>query len=85
MTDNKPFGDAANVCREMAARLELNKDDLFGGAFVLFPPQGEAIVHLSLNGHTSKAEFFAFLKSQIDQVCSLIAQQEQEDRAFGRR
>lgn len=58
----------ARAFDEMAAKIRLNKDDNFGGAFVLVPPPGfgQPIDGLILNSSNAAMMFWANLKLMVD-------------------
>lgn len=83
MTDNAaPFS-------KMASRIELNKDEGFGGAFVVVPPGGDEskpFDTLILDGTSGPAAFWALLKSKCDMALADIEAAERNKNAgFGRR
>jgi hypothetical protein len=80
--------DHASPFSEMAASIEHNKGQGFGGAFIVVPPAegGRVLSVLILDGAQNAAQFWAMLKTR----CELeLAELEDKARAsssgFGRR
>lgn len=77
---SKPFTD-------MAARIELNVDQGFGGAFVIVPPGEEPKVKVMLM--LDNAESPAMFWSSLQTVCAFalqdIAKEEEQLGGFGMR
>lgn len=73
----------AQLFDRMAARVRLNKDSEFGGAFVLVPPTGfgDPVDSLLLNTPNASLMFWHHLKSICDQT---IKTMEAQQRFSGR-
>lgn len=72
----------------MAERIRLNKDDSFGGAFVIVPPLGggEPIETLVLDREQDPAQFWAILKTKAEMHLAALDQLARSQQAgFGRR
>jgi hypothetical protein len=69
----------------MAARIELNAEQGFGGAFVIVPPGEDVKPHvlLMLNNSDSPAMFWASLQTTCQLALQELADQEQQAGAFG--
>ncbi len=63
MTEETP--DNAKPFTDMAARIDLNRDNKFGGAFVIVPPgEGLEPMHtLILDGQQNAAAFWSMLQT----------------------
>ena len=74
----------ASTFERMAATIRLNKDNNFGGAFVLVPPPGfgEPVESIVLNSDNAKLQFWANLKMIVDQT--FVALKEQQELAARR-
>ena len=70
---------------EMAARIELNAEQGFGGAFVIVPPGDEVKprVLLMLDNAQSQAMFWSTLQTTCELALRELADQEQQAGAFG--
>lgn len=70
---------------EMAARIELNAEQGFAGAFVIVPPGEEPNPHvmLMLNNSESPAMFWSTLQTTCQLALQEIAQQEEQAGGFG--
>lgn len=66
-----PFSD-------MAARIDHNSRADFAGAFVIVPPNGEAVTVLSLDAQQDASAFWAMVKTRIDIMWKTLQQQEQQ-------
>ena len=77
----------AKLFDDMAAKIRLNKDNAFGGAFVIIPPEtgGDPIVTLILDSKQDPSQFFMLLKTKAEiQIASLDALARNQ-QAFQRR
>lgn len=75
----------AQQFRDMAARLVLNGDKNFGGAFVVVPPAaGEPIHTLILDGNQDPAQFWAILKTKAEMALAGLDEQMRNQTAFRR-
>ena len=72
---------------QMAARIRLNADQGFGGAFVIAPPKsgGEAIETLLVDVRQDPVQFWTLLKSKCDVELDQLGAQAKSQQAFGRR
>lgn len=63
---------------QMAAKIRLNKDDNFGGAFVLVPPVGfgQPVDGLILNSSNAAMMFWANLKLIVDDTMAQMKEQQ---------
>ena len=75
--------DNSTAFRLMADRIDLNKGEGFAGAFVLMPPDGEAIQTLLLDNIGHAAVFWSMLKTQCLMALDEIDQKERMGK-FGR-
>lgn len=77
------MSDLSAPFTEMAARIELNAAEGFGGAFVIVPPgeDGKPHVLLMLDNASDPAVFWATLQTRSQMA--LQALQEAEDRGAG--
>lgn len=90
MTDDTPtqMQTAAVPFQRMADRILHNKDEAFGGAFVVVAPGEEPIViqSLFLNDGATPGMFWAALKTIVEQqLIQVDAQERQLQAGFGRR
>ena len=70
---------------DMAARLKLNGDKNFGGAFVVVPPSGgDPIQTLILDGKQDPAQFWAILKTKAEMALAGLDEQQRNQQAFRR-
>ena len=67
----------------MAARIRLNADDQFGGAFLMVPPAnvGKAVELLALSNQ-NPGNFWMNLKLYIDQAYQEVADAARQSRVF---
>ena len=75
--------DYSTAFRLMADRIDLNAGQGFAGAFVLMPPDGEAIQTLLLDNIGHAAVFWSMLKTQCQMALDDIDQKERMGK-FGR-
>ncbi len=88
MADETPMQTAALPFERMSARILHNKDEAFGGAFVVVAPGEEPIViqSLFLNDGATPGRFWAALKTIVEpQLMMVDAQERQLQAGFGRR
>lgn len=74
--------------RRMAARIEHNAQETFGGAVVIVPPVGggDAIEFLVLGSKPDLAQFYSTVQTKITLALSEIQEKQQNlASAFGRR
>lgn len=71
---------------DMAAKIRLNKDNAFGGAFVIIPPDqgGEPFQTLILDAKQDPAQFFILLKTKCESQITSIDQQARNQGGFAR-
>lgn len=68
----------------MAARIDLNVGQGFGGAFVIVPPHGEPIELLLLNNKENDAVFWSLLKTTAEMALDELAQaQRKQQQGWG--
>lgn len=73
--NDKPFA-------EMAALIRHNKEESFGGAFVVVPPEGgEPLATLLLDNRQDVAQFWSTLKTKCDIALAQIGEQERARQA----
>jgi len=82
-TKDEPF-------RKMADRIERNKDDGFGGACVIVPPEGggdpiEILIVVPKGGKMDLVQFYSTISSRIATTLEELNQQMQVAQGFGRR
>lgn len=85
---NDRSGEAlAKIFDDMAAKIRLNKDNPFGGAFVIVPPEngGDPFQTLILDAKQDPAQFFTLLKVKSEAQITLIDQAMRNQNAFPRR
>lgn len=84
---NRPMEAVAALFDAMAARIRLNKDNSFGGAFVIIPPDngGEPIVTLILDDKQDPAQFYTLLKVKAEAQIVQIDQLARQQGGYGRR
>jgi hypothetical protein len=84
--ENQPVSNA-NRFRQMADRIELNKDSGFGGACVIIPPSGagDPIEILLLDHSADIAQFYSTVATRIQRVVDETSTQNQIATGFGRR
>lgn len=76
----------AQALRDMAARIEKNGSDSFGGCFVVLPPQGyEGLSALILDTNQDAAQFFGLLQTKITLALAGIEEAQRNAQSFGRR
>ena len=69
-------GEAAEIFRKIAARLEKNADEPFGGVFLAIPPEGEPVEATTLSG--SKQNLGQFWGT-VQASCAAAIQRAEED------
>jgi len=84
MTDNQPDPSEvrALLFEQMAAQIRLNKDAIFGGAFLMVPPGGDPFSSLMLN-QDEPSIFWAAVKTLAD--VAMQALDPRNAQGFGRR
>ena len=77
----------AKIFDDMAARIRLNKDNPFGGAFVIIPPAdgGDPFQTLILDAKQDPAQFFMLLKAKAENQITAIDHANRTQNAFPRR
>ncbi|MFA5897701.1 MAG: hypothetical protein WC829_01180 [Hyphomicrobium sp.] len=77
----------ADSFRKMAAAIELNGADNFGGAFVVIPPHdgGDILETLVLDSRQDPAMLWMLLKTKCDMELTKLDQVQRQGNAFGRR
>lgn len=72
---------------QMAARIRLNAEQGFGGAFVIAPPQngGGAIETLLVDVRQDPVQFWTLLRSKCDVELDQLKDSAKNQRAFGGR
>lgn len=75
------------IFTRMAARIEANKCESFGGAFVIVPPSdgGSVIDTLVLDNRQDATQFWILLKSKCDTALVELDQKQRQQSTFGRR
>ena len=72
--------------RAMAESLERNTADVFGGCFVVLPPQGgEPIKTLILDSKQDPAQFWSILKTKCDIMLASLDEMARNQQGYGRR
>lgn len=72
----------------MADRMRLNKDNSFGGAFVIIPPVGEGsepIDTLILDSKQDLSQFWMLLKQKAENEIMQLTMAQRNQNAFPRR
>jgi len=71
---------------QMAVRIESNKTQSFGGAFVVVPPSegGEILDTLILDNRQDAAQFWMLLKTKCDIALGELDQKQRTQATFGR-
>jgi hypothetical protein len=77
--------DLSSPFTEMAARIQLNAEEGFGGAFVIVPPGEEAKTRslLMLDNAESPAMFWAALQTTCEIALQEIRAAEEQNAGFG--
>lgn len=78
----------SDLFRKMAERIELNKDEAFGGAFVVVPPgdESEPFSSLILDAESDPSSFWGILKAKCDIALSKLDMAERQKKSgFGIR
>jgi hypothetical protein len=76
--------------RKMAERIDLNKDDGFGGSCVIVPPTGagsnpiEILIVLPAGGVGDLVQFFSMVSSRIQREVDEASNQVAMQQGFGR-
>lgn len=70
---------------DMAMRIDMNAEADFAGAFVVVPPEGEAITLLVLDNRKNAAVFWGLLKSHAEIALREIDMAQRESQGWGRR
>lgn len=85
MNDSPTKVDYSVAFAAMAERIVKNKDESFGGAFVVVPPAGagEPLQALVINAGVDGAMFWQVLQAQITVALGNI--QQQQANPYGRR
>lgn len=79
------MSDRSDPFTEMAARIDLNAEQGFGGAFVIVPPGEEPKprVMLMLNNSEDPAMFWAALQTTAQIALQELAAEEEKNAGFG--
>ena len=79
------MSDRSDPFTEMAARIDLNAEEGFGGAFVIVPPGEEPKprVLLMLNNSEDPAMFWASLQTTCQLALQELAAEEERGAGFG--
>lgn len=79
------MSDLSQPFLDMAARIELNADQGYGGAFVIMPPgeEVEAHVMLMLDNAQDPAVFWATLQTRATLALQALQQKEEQAGGFG--
>lgn len=85
--DDRSAEALAKLFDDMAARIRLNKDNAFGGAFVIIPPEngGDPIVTLILDGKQDPGQFYTLLKVKAETQIAVLDRLARSQNAFQRR
>jgi hypothetical protein len=78
-----PVEARAALFDQMAAQIRLNKDALFGGAFLMVPPDGDPFSSLMLN--QDQASIFWAAVQTLSTMALATLEQAQRQQGFGRR
>ena len=71
----------ADRYREMAEKIERNKPEDFGGAFLIIPPDGDPISGI-LVGSVDLLTFWSLIKSKLDLAVQAADDKQKVNRAF---
>ncbi len=79
--------DTATRFTEMAQRLEKNKGEQFGGAFVIVPPAegGEPVSTVIFDNRQDPAQFWNLVLTRAQIMLGDLEQKQRAGQAFGRR
>lgn len=77
---DKLHDKAAESFLQMSERIKHNRDQPFGGAVVIYPPDGDPIEFLLLDGSADVVQFWATAKKRIEN-----ALEDLESRARGQQ
>lgn len=83
MTDesNSPVNLPAELFREIADKIERNKPEDFGGAFMVVSPDGDTISGM-LVGDTDLVTFWSLIKAKIDIAINTASDKQKVNRGF---
>jgi hypothetical protein len=70
---------------EAMSKLVKSQEGQFGGAYVIYPPEGTAISALVISTAPDPAEFWANLKTRCEVALNELAMKEHKQGPFGRR
>lgn len=73
----------ADHFRDLADKIERNKPEDFGGAFLIIPPDGEPIASI-LVGQPDLASFFAVVSGKLQVAVNAADEKSKRQQAFGR-
>jgi len=91
MNDEPQIPTNSDRFRKMAERIDLNRDDGFGGACVIVPPTGaganpiEILIVLPPGGVGDLVQFFAMVSSRVQREIDEASNQMSIAQGFGRR
>ena len=82
--DDRSAEALAKLFDDMAAKIRLNKEHPFGGAFVIIPPEngGDAMQTLILDAKQDPAQFFTLLKTKAEMQIMALDQLARNQQAF---
>ena len=90
MPDETQTTSNSDRFRKMADRIDLNKDDGFGGACVIVPPNGtganpiEILIVLPAGGVGDLVQFFSMVSSRVQREVDEASTANQIAQGFGR-
>ena len=76
MADDLATEKRAAIFEAMAARIRLNKDSTFGGAFVIIPPESEEPVQLLTLSQEQPGLFWAAIQTLAQQAVNILEEQQ---------
>jgi hypothetical protein len=87
MSDEAQPPTLADRFRQMADRIDHNKDAGFGGACVIIPPVGvgEPLEMLALDNRADAAQFFSNIVTRLNRMIEDSAAKDALAQGFGRR
>lgn len=80
------FEAVAKTLEDMAARIRRNKDEPFGGCFVVIPPKdgGEPFFYLGLDSQEDPVLYYQLLSARIKALLEQLDAQRRTQGGFGR-
>ena len=75
----------AEKFREMAAAIERNPEEAFGGACLIISPSGQAVSVVILDGSKEEGQFWGLVQSRCQMAVAEVQSKQQQANIYNRR